>query len=70
MTDSTTDIKDIRVVKQCNFCGKSKEQVYKVIVADNVGICDECIELCNKVLTDEKAKAGVQNLKPKSAKEN
>jgi ATP-dependent Clp protease ATP-binding subunit ClpX len=69
MTDSTTDIKDIRVVKQCNFCGKSKEQVYKVIVADNVGICDECIELCNKVLTDEKAKAGVQNLKPKSAKE-
>ena len=70
MTDSnSTTIDELRLVKQCNFCGKTKEQVYKIIVADGVGICDECIDLCSKVLSDEKAKQNTQNLKPKTAKE-
>jgi len=67
--DKTTSIEKMRLVSRCNFCGKTKDQVYKIIVAESVGICDECIELCNKVLTAEKAKQGVQNLKPKTAKE-
>lgn len=53
----------------CNFCGKGKGDVYKIVVANSVGICDECVALCNKVLTDEKSKSGLKQLKPKTAKE-
>jgi ATP-dependent Clp protease ATP-binding subunit ClpX len=53
----------------CNFCGKGKGEVYKIVVANDVGICDECITLCNKVLTDEKSKQGAKDLKPYSAKD-
>ena len=49
----------------CNFCGKGKGDVYKIVVANSVGICDECVALCNKVLTDEKSKSGLKQLKPK-----
>lgn len=41
---------------ECNFCGKSKENVEKLIVGSNVGICNECIELCSNILHDEKVK--------------
>jgi ATP-dependent Clp protease ATP-binding subunit ClpX len=41
---------------ECNFCGKSKEDVEKLIVGANVGICNECIELCSSILHDEKVK--------------
>jgi ATP-dependent Clp protease ATP-binding subunit ClpX len=64
-----TKIEELPQVHRCNFCGKEKGQVYKIIIADDVGICDECIALCNKVLNDEKSKAGLKQLKPKTAKE-
>jgi ATP-dependent Clp protease ATP-binding subunit ClpX len=67
MTEKIEEVPHI--VNSCNFCGKEKSQVYKIIVADDVGICDECIALCNKVLNDEKSKSGTKNLKPKTAKE-
>lgn len=67
MTEKVEQI--LNKVNKCNFCGKEKNQVYKIIVAEDVGICDECIALCNKVLNDEKSKSGAQNLKPKTAKE-
>jgi ATP-dependent Clp protease ATP-binding subunit ClpX len=38
----------------CNFCNKDKAEVTKLIVANNVGICDECIELCSSILSKEK----------------
>jgi ATP-dependent Clp protease ATP-binding subunit ClpX len=38
----------------CNFCSKDKKDVVKLIVANNVGICDECIELCGSILNKEK----------------
>lgn len=38
----------------CNFCNKDKAEVVKLIVANNVGICDECIELCGSILNKEK----------------
>ena len=41
---------------ECNFCGKHKEDVEKLIVGANVGICNECIELCSGILHDEKVK--------------
>lgn len=38
---------------QCSFCGKSKEVVKKLVVSDNVAICDECIDLCQELVNDE-----------------
>lgn len=35
----------------CSFCSKSQEQVVKLVVAPGAGICNECIELCAKILT-------------------
>jgi ATP-dependent Clp protease ATP-binding subunit ClpX len=40
----------------CDFCGKGRENVEKLIVGDSIGICNECVELCNKILVDEKIK--------------
>lgn len=39
----------------CNFCGKNKDSVKKMIVGDGVAICNECVELCETLLTDEHA---------------
>ena len=35
---------------KCSFCGKSQEQVRKLIAGPGVYICDECIDLCNEIL--------------------
>ena len=37
----------------CNFCGKHKDQVKKLIVGDHVGICNECVDLCQELLTND-----------------
>lgn len=37
----------------CSFCGKSQEDVRKLVAGPGVYICDECIELCNDILTEE-----------------
>ncbi len=38
---------------RCSFCGKSQDEVRKLIAGPNVYICDECIELCNDILAEE-----------------
>ena len=38
---------------KCSFCGKSQEQVKKLIAGPDVYICDECVELCNEILDEE-----------------
>jgi ATP-dependent Clp protease ATP-binding subunit ClpX len=38
----------------CDFCGKSKENVEKLIVGENSAICNDCIDLCVSILQDEK----------------
>ena len=38
---------------RCSFCGKSKDAVKKFISGPNVYICNECIALCNEILTEE-----------------
>jgi ATP-dependent Clp protease ATP-binding subunit ClpX len=40
----------------CDFCGKSKEDVEKLIVGENSAICNDCIDLCVDILKDEKIK--------------
>ncbi|WP_293831078.1 ATP-dependent Clp protease ATP-binding subunit ClpX [uncultured Corynebacterium sp.] len=46
---------------KCSFCGKSQQQVRKLIAGGGVYICDECIELCNEIIEEELA--GAQNTK-------
>ncbi|OLN31916.1 ATP-dependent Clp protease ATP-binding subunit ClpX [Desulfosporosinus metallidurans] len=38
---------------KCSFCGKTQEQVKKLVAGPGVYICDECIELCNEIIEEE-----------------
>ena len=38
---------------KCSFCGKSQNQVRKLIAGPGVYICDECIDLCNEIIDEE-----------------
>lgn len=38
---------------KCSFCGKSQDQVKKLVAGPGVYICDECIELCNEIIEEE-----------------
>lgn len=40
---------------KCSFCGKTQEQVKKLVAGPGVYICDECIELCNEIIEEELA---------------
>lgn len=37
----------------CSFCGKKQDEVKKLIAGPTVYICDECIELCNDIISEE-----------------
>ena len=37
----------------CSFCGKSQQEVRKLIAGPSVFICDECVELCNDIIREE-----------------
>lgn len=39
---------------KCNFCGKGQKEVKKLIAGPGVYICDECIDLCNDIVAEEK----------------
>ncbi|MDI6789911.1 MAG: ClpX C4-type zinc finger protein, partial [Thermodesulfobacteriota bacterium] len=43
----------------CSFCGKSQDEVKKLIAGPAVYICDECIELCNDIMAEEYEKEEV-----------
>ena len=38
---------------KCSFCGKSQDQVRRLIAGPNVYICDECVELCDEIIQEE-----------------
>lgn len=42
----------------CSFCGKSKDEVNKLIAGQDANICNECIELCQDLIGDASAQAG------------
>lgn len=58
----------------CSFCGKSQEEVGKLIAGPNVYICDECIDLCNEIIVDSAGEEDIAAdtekvvLKPKEIK--
>ncbi|PIU47503.1 MAG: ATP-dependent Clp protease ATP-binding subunit ClpX [Candidatus Hydrogenedentes bacterium CG07_land_8_20_14_0_80_42_17] len=37
----------------CSFCGKSQDEVKKLVAGPNVYICDECINLCNEIISEQ-----------------
>ena len=43
---------------KCSFCGKTQEQVRKLVAGPGVYICDECIELCNEIIEEEMGEEG------------
>lgn len=45
--------KDKKESLSCSFCGKSQDEVKKLIAGPNVFICNECIELCNEILKED-----------------
>ncbi len=42
---------------KCSFCGKSQKQVKKLIAGPAVYICDECIDLCNEIIEEERGES-------------
>lgn len=48
--------------KNCDFCGKSKEDVEKMVVGQNGAICNECVELCDRILKDQHGKLKDQDI--------
>ena len=37
----------------CSFCGKSQDEVKKLIAGPSVYICNECVDLCNDIIEEE-----------------
>jgi len=52
----------------CSFCGKSSEEVSKLIAGNSVHICDECVELCNDIIVEEMEKDDYISLQRKVPK--
>ncbi len=52
-----------RVQYRCSFCGKSQEQVHRLIAGPGgVYICDECIDLCQEIIAEEQSAAPATRL--------
>lgn len=49
---------DSRDDLMCSFCGKSQEEVKKLIAGPSVYICDECIQLCNEIIEEDSGSEG------------
>lgn len=46
----------------CSFCGKSKEEVQKLISGPSVYVCNECVKLCNDIIQEEEQKSGAEEV--------
>lgn len=46
----------------CSFCGKSQDEVKKIVAGPGVYICNECIDLCKQIIDDEFRDESMQNL--------
>jgi ATP-dependent Clp protease ATP-binding subunit ClpX len=52
----------------CSFCGKSQDEVRKLIAGPTVYICDECVELCNEIIAEEYEKEEIGQARSKVPK--
>ncbi|MDD2504162.1 MAG: ClpX C4-type zinc finger protein, partial [Clostridia bacterium] len=48
---------------KCSFCGKTQDQVRRLVAGPGVYICDECIELCQEIIEEEFEDASELELK-------
>ena len=48
--------------QSCDFCGKSKDDVEKLVVGQNGAICNECVTLCDKILKEQHGLDGHHNI--------
>ncbi len=60
---------------KCNFCGKNRKEVKKLIAGSGVYICDECIDLCNDIIKEDQVKSVTKDVfdgvpKPHEIKEH
>ena len=46
-------------VPRCTFCGKSENQVRKLVTGSGAAICDECIELCVDIISEERTPSSI-----------
>ena len=65
-------MKETQNLDHCSFCGKHKDAVVKLIVGNDVAICNECVDLCQTLLGDQHAPKpeGAASLDPRAIKEN
>lgn len=50
----------------CSFCGKNQSEVKKLIAGPSIFICDECVDLCNDIITEETL-SPIEDEKPKKS---
>ncbi|WP_137597935.1 ATP-dependent Clp protease ATP-binding subunit ClpX [Paucilactobacillus kaifaensis] len=58
MFEDTNDMESVN----CSFCGKSQDQVKKIVAGPGVYICNECIDLCKEIIDEEIAEDSAQAL--------
>ena len=51
------------IALKCSFCGKTQNEVKKLIAGPTVYICDECVELCNDIIEEEWEEERIENFK-------
>lgn len=72
MSDEKRMVDDGKLL-YCSFCGKSQQEVRKLIAGSSVYVCDECVELCNDIIRDElqeeDEEGSIELPKPKEIKE-
>ena len=44
----------------CSFCNKSQSEIAKLVAGPGVYICNECVDLCNQIITEELDRKGAQ----------
>jgi excisionase family DNA binding protein len=49
---------------RCSFCGKTQEDVRRLVAGPNVYICDECVGLCNEIIAQETAESAADGATP------
>ena len=52
----------------CSFCGKSQNEVYHLFAGNGVYICNECVELCEMVLTEGEGGSRRSSARPAAPK--
>ena len=45
----------------CSFCGKNQNEVRRLIAGPSVYICDECVDLCNDIISEETQAAAAED---------